>query len=69
MHTKIRKSSLKHRRQVSFLERQTNRHGRAINNNQRNVAAGKPKRIKVVKARHNKARRAKKGLLKRGWRR
>lgn len=56
MKVKIRNSSLKRRKMTGFLTRKKTRGGRAAVRNQRNIAAGKPKRVKVMKARHVKRR-------------
>ena len=56
----IRKSSLKHRKMNGFRRKMKTADGRKTLNNQRNIAAGRPKRVKLMKARHNKRRFAKK---------
>lgn len=52
MKVKIRNSAAKHRKKTGFLTRKKTRGGRAVNKNQIKVAAGKPKRVKLMKARH-----------------
>lgn len=52
----VRTSATKHRKQTGFLTRKKTRGGRKTNSNQRRVAAGKPKRVTLMKKRHNKAR-------------
>ena len=56
MKVKIRNSASKHRKKTGFLTRKKTRGGRKVNANQRRIAAGKPKRVKLVKARHIKAK-------------
>ena len=56
MKVKIRTSATKHRKMNGFLTRKKTRGGRAALRNQRNVAAGRPKRVKIMKARHVKRR-------------
>ena len=45
MKVKIRRSSLKARKMTGFRRRMKTRSGRKIINNQRNIAAGGPKRF------------------------
>ncbi|MHC5067039.1 MAG: hypothetical protein ACYTF0_00470 [Planctomycetota bacterium] len=56
MKVKIRTSATKHRKQVGFLARKKTRGGRATVRRQRNLAAGKPKHVKVQRMRHVKAK-------------
>lgn len=62
MKVNIRRSSQKRRKQTGFLTRKKTRGGRAVNKNQRRIAAGKPKRVKLVKARHMRAKKARQAL-------
>ena len=58
MKIKIRKSSLKHRKKTGFLTRKKTRGGRAVVANHRRIAAGRPKKVKLMKARHVRAKKA-----------
>ncbi|MDA3962679.1 MAG: hypothetical protein PF961_17985 [Planctomycetota bacterium] len=58
MKVKIRKSAAKHRKKTGFLTRKQTRGGRAVVRNQRRIAAGRPKRVKLMKARHITAKKA-----------
>ena len=58
MKVKIRKSAAKHRKKTGFLTRKKTRGGRAILRNQRNIAAGKPKRVRNMVKRHLKTKRS-----------
>jgi len=55
----IRNSSIKRRRLTGFRNKKATRHGRKALNNQRNIAAGKPKRNKCLRAKLNKRRQQK----------
>ena len=59
MKVKIRKSAQKHAKKTGFLTRKKTRGGRAVVKNQRRIAAGKPKRVKLMKARHITAKKKK----------
>lgn len=59
MQVHVRNSAAKHRKMNGFRTRMKTRGGRKAVRNQRRVAAGLPKRVKSVKKRHNKNRRAK----------
>ena len=52
MHVKIRTSAAKHRKKTGFLTRKKSRGGREVIREQRRVAAGRPKRAKLMRARH-----------------
>lgn len=59
MKVKIRNSATKYRKKTGFLTRKKTRGGRAVNKNQRRIAAGRPKRVKLMKARHMTAKKKK----------
>jgi len=52
MKIKTRTSATKHRRKTGFLTRKKSRGGREVLREQRRVAAGRPKRAKLMRQRH-----------------